>query len=305
MSAENRVLMIFLDGVGIGKPDPSCNPFFKFGFRTFSEQFHQLPSLEKPYLEGKDCRLFPVDAVMGVEGLPQSGTGQASIFCGINAQKLCGMHFGPFPHSSIVPAVKELNIFKRLKDAGQFGFFANAYPRVFFDYLRSGKDRLSVTTLAYRSTGHRLNSSTDVYRRRALTAEITNARWNQKLDYHLPLLTPSGAALRLIRIAMNHHFTLYEYFFTDYIGHKRLPDEDGKLHGILDEFLCTILMKRPANLTVCFASDHGNYEDTADKKHTTNPALGLLAGPLSEEFSSRIENLSHITPVLLDIIQQK
>ncbi len=49
---------------------------------------------------------------LGVEGLPQSGTGQTSIFCGVNASKIVGKHFGPYPYSTLIPIIKEKNIFK-------------------------------------------------------------------------------------------------------------------------------------------------------------------------------------------------
>ena len=77
--------MIFIDGVGIGKKDYEYNPFFKYGFKTFENVFGEIPHLEKKILNKDDVYLFPTDANLGVEGLPQSGTGQVSIFCGINA----------------------------------------------------------------------------------------------------------------------------------------------------------------------------------------------------------------------------
>lgn len=52
---------------------------------------------------------------MGVDGLPQSGTGQVSIFAGINAPKIVGYHFGPFPHSKTVAALKEKTYLKNFK----------------------------------------------------------------------------------------------------------------------------------------------------------------------------------------------
>ncbi|MBK7229408.1 MAG: hypothetical protein IPH97_11230 [Ignavibacteriales bacterium] len=111
----NPVLMIFIDGIGIGKKDYEFNPFFKYGFKTFENIFGEIPHLENQYLNKNGYYLFPTDATLGVDGLPQSGTGQVSIFCGINAPQLVGKHFGPFPYSTTIPFIEEkiyLNITK-------------------------------------------------------------------------------------------------------------------------------------------------------------------------------------------------
>lgn len=292
---QHKVLMLFLDGVGIGLPDPSRNPFFRFGFSPFQYLFSALPSLNSPYLNGPNAALFPVDARMGIEGIPQSGTGQASIFCGMNAPLISGLHYGPFPHSSTLQAVRDNNIFIRLKSAGKTPFFANAYPKIFFNYLKAGKRRLSVTTLAYNGAGLRLNTVTDVRRGHALTAEITNENWNVHLGYRLPVIAPKTAARRLLRIALKNDFTLYEYFLTDYIGHGRIIDADGKVHRQIESFLYTLFFERPENLTLFLVSDHGNYEDLSERRHTMNPAIGLIAGTNASELSAGIQSLEDIS----------
>ena len=72
----NNVLMIFIDGVGIGQGDEIYNPFFKYQFKTFLKHFGKIPSLENPILKNKQAIVFPTDPIMGVDGLPLSGTGQ-------------------------------------------------------------------------------------------------------------------------------------------------------------------------------------------------------------------------------------
>jgi 2,3-bisphosphoglycerate-independent phosphoglycerate mutase len=233
--------MIFIDGVGIGKEDAVNNPFFRYGFRTFSELFGGIPSEENHTLIKDGRYLFPVDACLGIPGLPQSGTGQASIFCGINAAEYIGKHFGPYPYSTLIPVIKEKNIFIELINRDKKVTFVNAYPSVFFDYIRSGKTRLSVTSLSCRLSGMRLNNATDVRRGNALTAEITNERWNKKLGYDLKIIRPETAARRLIRIAGRNDFTLYEYFLTDHIGHGRYEESTEATLHTLDRFLYTVI----------------------------------------------------------------
>ena len=297
----NNILMLFIDGVGIGKEDYSFNPFFKYGFKTFEKFFGEIPSLQNTKLHGENCFLFPVDACLGVEGLPQSGTGQTSIFCGVNAPKIIGQHFGPYPYSTLVPIIKEKNIFKYFLDKEQKVLFANAYPKIFFDYINSGKKRLSATSLICQLNGMRLNKVTDVRRGKALTAEITNERWNKKLGYSLPIISPETAARRLLRIASQNTFTLYEYFLTDHIGHGRYEDEFKQILDNLDRFLYKILeVMDNKNSTLIICSDHGNLEDISIKTHTFNPALMITAGRNAEKIFHQVKDLTQIKDSIIN-----
>lgn len=300
----NPVLLIFIDGIGIGKEDYQFNPFFKYGFKTFTEIFGSIPSLKNQRLQKNSIHLFSADACLGVEGLPQSGTGQTSIFCGINAAKLIGKHFGPYPYSTLIPVIGEKNIFKYYLTKNKKAFFANAYPKVFFDYLKSGKSRLSVTSLSCRLSGMRLNKVSDVRRGKALTAEITNERWNEKLGYNLPVIRPETAAKRLLRIAEQNDFTAYEYFLTDHIGHGRYEGDPEnfikKILQTIDEFFITVINemdKKKITLIIC--SDHGNFEDLSVKTHTLNPALIITAGKYSKILSEAIKDISQIKPAII------
>ena len=295
----NPVLMIFIDGVGIGNKDYEFNPFFKYGFKIFDEIFKAIPDIQNPYLEKNGMCVFPADAKLGVEGLPQSGTGQVSIFCGINAPQFVGKHFGPFPYSTTISAIKEQNIFKAYQDLGKSAYFVNAYPKVFFDYLKSGKTRLSTTSLCCRLTGMKLNSVTELRQSKALTAEITNERWNRKLKYQIKIISPETAARRLLRIAGKHDFTLYEFFHTDHLGHGRIADEFESIYNNLDRFLFTILSELNNELTLVICSDHGNFEDLSVKTHTMNPALTIIAGKNARQLAESIKDLTDIKPSII------
>ena len=292
--------MIFIDGVGIGKKDYEFNPFFKYGFKTFENIFGEIPHLEKQYLNKDEVYLFPTDANLGVEGLPQSGTGQVSIFCGLNAPKFVGKHFGPFPYSTTIPLIEKENIFKAYKDLGKSAHFANAYPKVFFDYIKSGKTRLSTTSLSCKLTGIKLNTIKEIRRKTAITAEITNERWNKKLKYQLKVITPETASLRLLKVSQKHDFTLFEYFLTDHLGHGRIADEFEQIYNNLDRFLLSILTEMDKDqLTVIICSDHGNFEDLSVKTHTRNPALTITAGKYAKNFADEISDLTQIKSTII------
>lgn len=292
--------MVFLDGVGIGKKDYQFNPFFKYGFKTFEKHFGNIPSLENQRLTNGTHFLFPTDATLGVEGLPQSGTGQASLFCGFNAPKFVGKHFGPFPYSSTIPILEKENILMHYINITGSSYFANAYPKVFFDYVNSGRTRLGVTTLTCQLAGIRLNRVSDVREGRALTAELTNERWNQRLGYKLKVIKPKTAARRLLRIAEKYKFTLYEYYLSDHIGHLRLANEFEKLFTEMDEFLFTLLDEVDSKkMTLIICSDHGNLEDLSVKTHTRNPSLTLTAGKSAEEIAESVKDISQIKQAII------
>lgn len=291
--------MIFIDGVGIGENDTSKNPFIKYGFRTFEKFFGSIPHKDNSLLINNSYFLFPVDPVMGVEGLPQSGTGQVSIFCGINAPEFVGKHFGPFPYSTTIPIINEQNILKQIKQQDKKVLFANAYPKIFFDYINSGKQRLSVTSLSARLSGIKLNTVNEVRKGKALTAEITNARWKKKLNYNLKQISPKTAARRLLRLANENHFTLYEFFLTDHLGHGRIQEEFDEIYNNLDEFLLCILTElNLADMTLIICSDHGNIEDLSVKTHTMNSALTITAGKFAKPLFENIVDLSNIKPAI-------
>ena len=78
------------------------------------------------------CRLFekhakPIDACLGVEGLPQSATGQATMFTGVNCPKTVGKHCEGFPTPVIRKIIGDGNIFTELKKRGKKVKFADAY----------------------------------------------------------------------------------------------------------------------------------------------------------------------------------
>ena len=296
----HNVLMVFLDGVGIGKQDQLYNPFFKYGFKAFENIFIDIPSIDNQKLSNGTHFLFPSDATQGVEGLPQSGTGQASLFCGFNAPKFVGKHFGPYPYSTTIPILQKENILVYFRGKYNSSYFANAYPKAFFDYINSGRSRLSVTTLTCKLSGIKLNNVNAVRTAKALTAELTNERWNQRLGYKLKVIKPETAARRLLRIAKKYKFTLYEYYLSDHLGHLRLANEFEKLFMEMDKFLFTLLDEVDSKkMTIVICSDHGNLEDLSVKTHTRNPALTITAGKSGKAIAESVTDITQIKEAII------
>jgi len=296
-------LMIFIDGVGIGREDYEFNPFFKYEFKSLKQIFGRIPDLDNQVLVNNNNFLFPSDANMGVDGLPQSGTGQTSIFCGVNAPQIIGKHFGPYPYSTLIPIVEKENIFRHFYEQNRKFKFVNAYPQVFFDYVESGKTRLSVTSLSMFSNGYKICTIDDLIEGKALTADLTNERWNNKLGYTLPVLTPEEAAARLLKITAENEFTCLEYFMTDHIGHWRHKDEFDSVIYTIDNFLYHVLkLLDHQNTTLLVCSDHGNLEDLSVKTHTRNPALTISAGKYGEKLFSSVKSLFDNKKTIIEIM---
>ena len=79
-----QFILLFLDGVGLGDPldsNPLAHPdHAPFLHRLLGQSLTTGLSVQQPTLLAK-----PIDAGLGVPGLPQSATGQTSLYTGINA----------------------------------------------------------------------------------------------------------------------------------------------------------------------------------------------------------------------------
>jgi len=299
-----RTLFLFLDGVGYGKADPEVNPIVRARLPHLQSLLEgQIPHLSRRRITSSRAACIPLNATLGVRGLPQSGTGQATLFTGVNAARLMGQHFGPYPATPLHPLIESKNIFRQYKTSGYSVCFANAFPKQFFDYAASGKRRLSVTTLSCRYAEVPLENAETLRRDESVSADITRARWPELGYPDLPIVTPHEAGKHLWNLASRHDFTLFEYWLTDYAGHGRdmtvavetLERFDGLLGGVLEEFDFH-------DSLLIMTSDHGNIEDLSTKSHTRNPVPCILAGKDHRKISSSMKSLVHVTPALLSLL---
>ena len=298
-----RAILLFLDGVGIGRNDPESNPFFRARLpRLRSLLGNELPHSRHKAISTKGAELVPTNATLGVPGLPQSGTGQTAIFTGANAAKIIKRHFGPHPTTALRPIIDEKNIFRQLKSKGKSVCFANAFPQQFFDYIEAGNRRLTVTTLSCQFTGVPLLRTESLIRNQAVSADITRSRWPELGYPELKPVTPHEAGKHLWNISAAHDFTLFEYWLPDHAGHSRNMAEaveilerfDGLLAGLLEDF-----DERDSLLVII--SDHGNIEDLTTKTHTRNSVPCITYGKGHKEFAGKIRNLTHLAPTLVKL----
>lgn len=301
--------MVFVDGMGIGRRDPSVNPVFGAKLPAFRSLFDgELPSLHRRRLESRNATLLPIDATLGVAGLPQSGTGQTALFTGVNAPRLVGKHFGPYPYSSLRPILEERNLLRRILEGGKTACFANAFPQRFFDYASQKRARLTVTTLSCQYSGLQLLRAEHLREGRAISADITNAGWRALGYPDMEVIEPAEAGRRLARLTRSNDFVLFEYWKTDHAGHSLNMNEAVDVLEKLDGLLVGILEGvDPRDTLLILTSDHGNIEDMSTKTHTRNPVPVVLYGAGHSTFAAQLEaarqsppNLTHIYPLVLD-----
>lgn len=243
--------------------------------------------------------LLGLDACLGVTGLPQSATGQTTILTGHNAPAALGEHYGPYPNPLLRELLAQDSLFKTLLQAGQPAAYANAYPVRFLDRVQRGKGRLSANTQAAVMAGLKLRSGDDLRQGRAVAALFSNDFWPEA-DFVLPSLDARGAGVQLAALAEDHTLTFFEFWYSDYLGHKMEREESLKMLGLLDDFLAGILERLDlTNSLLLVVSDHGNFEDWTTSKHTLNPALTLLAGAGFEALVPRLHSLADIKPAVL------
>jgi 2,3-bisphosphoglycerate-independent phosphoglycerate mutase len=293
----SRVLLFFIDGLGIGARGP-FNPLDGLEDAAPLAIFQD----EAPEIIYGGA-LVPTDACLGVEGRPQSASGQTTILTGINAPAALGYHKQGFPNQALLEIIREHSIFLQLKRAGIGpNTFANAYTPRFFE----GRPRwVSATTAAVEAAGMRFRDMEDLRAGRAVFQDFTNGMLIER-GLEIETRTPEQAAATLIRLSEEHRFTLYEYFITDKIGH--LQDMEAarvvltNLARLLRALLAGLDLERT---TVILTSDHGNIENLSIRNHTLNPVPTLAWGARREMVTRRVSTLADITPTIIEVLIEK
>lgn len=304
--SRRRVLLILLDGVGIGTKDPRRNPLFAARPPFLQSLLDgELPSLRNRRIEAADAECIPLDANLGVAGLPQSGTGQSALYTGMNTARIIGQHFGPYLYSTLKPIVEEHNIFHRLRNGKAHGraTLANAFPQRFFDYLEGPRRRMVAGIYAVLAADLRFRDINDLKRGEAVSTDITAERWAGIGHPDAPVVPPREAGRALAHVAAMHDFTLFEYFLTDKAGHDMNPDFANRTLHDVDELLRGLYDAATlGELLILVTSDHGNMEEIGIKTHTRNP-VPLIAFGSRDGFDSRsLISISDIVPAVCSFL---
>jgi hypothetical protein len=303
-----RVLFIFLDGIGLGKNDPETNPFATAKMPNLNKLLDGRSLLKDaaPF-HGEHATLLAVDPAVGVSGLPQSATGQAILMTGINIPAELGYHYGPKPNPAVAAYLKEATLFSRFTKEGKKAALLNAYPSRYFQGIDSGKRLYSSIPLSVISAGLPLFRHDDLFAGRALSADFTGEGWRTMLGYiDSPVMDAPQAGRRLGTLAKKYDFALFEYWASDYAGHKQEMDNAIKLMETFDGVLGGLTETWDDGL-ILVTSDHGNMEDLSTRKHTDADVPALVIGDKTarDEFTRGMKDLTHIAPAIWRTVMGK
>jgi hypothetical protein len=274
--------IFFMDGVGLGDDDPAVNPFA-------AARLPRLDALLGPgwWSRGAGPRrterlsLVPTDATLGIDGRPQSATGQASILTGTNVPRLIGEHYGPKPNPAVAEIIHAGSLFSEVVAAGRPAALLTPYPERFFEAIDSGRRLLSAVPLAAASAGLPLMGADDLRAGRAVSPDFTAQGWRDHLGYaDVPLLTLDEAGRRIAALAAGHAFSFFEHWPTDQAGHRGSMEEAVAHVEVLDTVLGALIeaWDDEAGLLI-ITSDHGNLEEKNHRQHTRNPVPAVFVGP--------------------------
>lgn len=297
--SPERALLVFLDGVGIGDADPARNPFATARLPRLRDLLGgDLPVRGGfPYGAAElrsGVALVAADACLGVEGLPQSGTGQTALLTGENAPRTYGRHFGPWVPTGLRDMLRRESLLARARRAGMRVAFANAHPPV-------PERRPAAPPLAAGAVGALTRGAVELAAGDAVASSITNEHWRARLGQGIPEVSPEEAGRTLARIAAGAEVTLFAHYDTDIIGHR--GDLSAAVAALerVDRFLGALLPALPAGTLLLIASDHGNVEDVSGG-HTRNPVPVIASGPGSARVAASVRDLTHVTPTLLALL---
>jgi 2,3-bisphosphoglycerate-independent phosphoglycerate mutase len=186
------LIFVFIDGVGLAPAGPD-NPLTDADMpalrallggpltleRRIADRGSRAEAARHPQsslLDPQHQMLFkPIDATLGVAGLPQSGTGHTALLAGVNAAELHGRHQPHFPPVALRPLLADRSIFRRTIARGGRAAFANAFGPGYWQALAARRIRKSASVIAAEGAGLRFRDGDDLRAGRAVSWDVTNA----------------------------------------------------------------------------------------------------------------------------------
>lgn len=300
-----RVVVLFLDGVGLGDDDQQVNPLVAARLPVLTSVLGGRRLVAgSGRIDAIGATMVPTDAGLGMPGRPQSATGQTALLTGRNAPVLIGGHYGPRPNADLRAILEGPTLFTRVLAEGHTVVFANAYPQGYFDAVARGKRLHGAIPHAAQAAGLRLRTAGDLLDGQALSVDLTNAAW-QGMGYPaMPLWTPAEAGRVMARLASGHDLVFFDNWAPDVAGHRGDLAESVRVLEEIDAFLGGLLGAIDLERTlVAIISDHGNIEDLRARGHTENQVPTVLIGAGRQRAGEAIRDLTHVMGAVLDVIR--
>ncbi len=300
-----HILLIFLDGIGLGADDPAVNPFAIANMPTLTALTNGKRWLRGIGRQESERAIFiPTDPRLGVPGRPQSATGQATIVTGRNIPQLIGEHYGPKPNPAVRKLIAEDNFFKQVVAHGKKAAIINAYPPRLHAAINRGKILRSSYQLALHEAGLPMFTDETIYNETALSSDWTGEGWRSELGYtDTPVYSRHEAGRRMVEISRQYDFAFFSHWFTDIIGHRG-PLEDGvALLELFDGVMAGALDTWDDDEgLIVVTSDHGNLEDVSTRNHTENDVPTLIIGRDKAAFADGLTDLTGFVPRMARVL---
>ena len=304
---NRHILVLFLDGVGLGRSDPAVNPFAAAEMPALRAALGGRRLLaESAPCSGPEATLVAIDACLDVPGNPQSATGQAALLTGRNIPAEVGEHYGPKPNPAVAAALRRGSLFSDVVARGGSASLLNAYPPHYFDTIASGRRLYSSIPMAVTDAGIPLRTADDLRDGAALSADFTGQGWAEQPGFPpAPVLGGVEAGGRLAELARRVDMAWFDFWPSDVAGHRGDMAPAVALLERLDEVLGGLLEAwRGGPDLALITSDHGNLEDLSERGHTRNPVPGILIGPaeLRAALAPRLQRLTDFHNVILEVL---
>ena len=281
-----HVLLVFVDGLGL-----------PVGKDLDDTIYSHCPVLRRLFVNAS----VPLDARLGVPGVPQSATGQTTIVTGVNAAAHIGRHLEGFPNRVLRQVIEQENVFVKLLERGRTCTFANAYARCPGGELPMA--RRAVTTVSTLAAFGKTRDRDALLDGRAVYHDLTREALPNMGVTGIPVITERDAAAHMLGILRTVHFCLFEYFLTDRVGHRGTLPEKKAVLASLDTLLGHLLEGLDlSSELLLLVSDHGNIEACDRRGHSQNPVPWIAYGYGSEQALQGCTSLLDVTPKILELV---
>ncbi len=313
LAQHMAIIFIFADGIGLA-PAGLDNPLSTATMPIL----HNLlggPLTTESVGSSTYLLLRPIDATLGVDGLPQSGTGHTALLGGFNASKLHGRHQPHLPPIALRPRLAAENVFHMVQKLGKQAAFANVFGPNYWQALEQGRLRPSASVIAANGAKIRLRTLSDYQSGAAVAWDVTGTLLSAYEPEIMPT-TPEQAGIVLAKLAYTHDLVFFETFLPDLAAHERLgtyrrdqadsndANSSSRLLQIhtalelIDALIgATVAAMRPSD-TLLLTSDHGNIESLAAKSHTRHPVPLLAIGRSAPAFAN-IESIAGVADAII------
>lgn len=291
------ILFVMVDGVGLA-PAGDDNPV--------ASEMQGLAAIlgvaldERFRIVTPGIHAAPIDATLGVPGLPQSGSGHTAIYGGFNAAALNGRHQPSYPTIAMRAVLQQYNLLSAARTASHRVVWANGYLPGYAQAVEHRHLRHTAGTWSALGAGLDLRGLDQLMAGTAVSWELTQAMARTRPGCSgLPVVDAADAGARLLRLAGEYDLVAFETYLPDLAGHGRLAMSPREALRLVDRMLAQILRsKRPAD-TLVMTSDHGNVEDATTRIHTRNPVPLLAYGPAAAMFQ-QVGSIDQIMAAILE-----